>query len=488
MSENWFKWGVYCTLCVESGVTYPSKKIIWDTVESDFLLNSVGSGRLYGGGIGLIQVTSKNYQMLRQIVTDGYDMTNFPSGSIKTQLTSGNKTSDWFQYSTKYPYGLFTANETKEIKKMLRSEQGQKANIDYMVSYFQQDNAYAYSQIKNSSLDDKGKAFLVNLIVLAPAYVQRVLSTGAKTLNQLKTAELNQIGWSQGYINRCDTIINILNQININSNPPIDIDNFENDNEPTNTDNNQSNGGNSETGTPPPKEEKPLKYELTSGLFYLKNNMLYCVDSNFKMIRYKDYFILEPIEENEENVKQKENEKEKETVLKPSEENPNSPADKNGIVEQFVNELLKVPLNSVTYSNNRPGVNPIKFGIADCSSFVAWGLRNLHPKVWNNGYVNTGTIFNIFKNNGYLIWQGGNVNQLKDRESQGLLKHGDILEFSDDNTFGAGNDKHVGIYLSGSRFLDMNGGGNMIRDFKTVMNFSWYQSGFNHTCQIRIVK
>lgn len=152
-------------------------------------------------------------------------------------------------------------------------------------------------------------------------------------------------------------------------------------------------------------------------------------------------------------------------------------------IDKFISELKKIPLETLNYQNIRPQapLNTVKY--ADCSSFVGWGLRDLHPKVWNNGYLHTGTIYQYFKKNGYLKWQGTFVD-LKNQK----LEKGDIIEFSDDNTFGAGLEKHVGVMTSATMFIDMNGNGNQERKFTDVYNYYNTYLGFNHTCILKIVK
>lgn len=220
MTENWFKWGWYFTLTVESGVEYPSTKMKWDTVESDFLLPQ---NRLYGGGVGIIQFTSENYELLRRIVKNGYDMNDFPNGTIKNDLIKGVKTIDWFKSSRSPEGGLFNVNETIAIKNMLKSEQGIESQAYFNKRYFFENNRTATNAIKNSKLSDDMKAFLVNIIVLRPASVIPLINSNPKNLDELVSNTL-AIPQLSSYKTRMNNIANGLKSININDKPPIDID------------------------------------------------------------------------------------------------------------------------------------------------------------------------------------------------------------------------------------------------------------------------
>ena len=152
-------------------------------------------------------------------------------------------------------------------------------------------------------------------------------------------------------------------------------------------------------------------------------------------------------------------------------------------IDMYIKELLKTPLNTLIYKNIRPQKPINKADYADCSSFIGWGMRDIHPKVWNGGYLHTGTIYDYFKKNGYMKWEGKFV----DLHKQKLVK-GDIIEFSDDTSFGAGLEKHVGVMSTDTKFLDMNGFGNQERPWTDVYNYYNENLGFNYACIHSIVK
>lgn len=219
-TDLWFKWGWYFTLTVESGVQYPSTQLKWNTVESDFLLPN---DRLYGGGIGIIQFTSENYELLLRTVRNGYDITDFPEGRIKDDLTSGVKTLDWFKSSRSPEGGLFNVAETMFINDMLESEEGIEAQTFFNEKYFFQNNKTVVNGIKNSNLDNECKAFLVNVIVLRPASVVTLINTNPSNIDEL-VANTLAIPQLSGYVTRMNNVTNGIKSVNLSDKPPVDFD------------------------------------------------------------------------------------------------------------------------------------------------------------------------------------------------------------------------------------------------------------------------
>lgn len=474
--SNWLTWGIYAAMCVESGVAFGSKNLNWGSVESDFL---IPNNRMYGGGVGLIQFTSKNFELLLAIKKMGFDISSMPNGNIKNDLINERKSINWFVSSASPSGGLFNLSETQFIKKMLKSEQGKKVQSKFIKDYFNVDNKVCVDLLKGGNMPDIVKAFLVNLIVLYPAGIRNICNASPQSLQAAKQMCLNQVGYSAGYINRFDYIINGLSGINLTNKPPVDVFEFgESGNENGNKTNNETPGDDRPNKNNQPPNKGPAKIELYEGDLYIKNNFLYQLERDFYIPRFNDHFSLRF---NDEDVhKDNTNNHMNDTSQKPNENIPN---DKENIINEFINELTKIPLNTLNYANIRPQQNPLQCGWADCSGFVGWGLRNIHPAVWNNGYINTGTIYNIFKSNGFLIWEGS-IFELKNHKPH----KGDILEFSDDTTFGAGNDKHVIVYIGDDTSIDMNGNGNMKQNYTQLTTRYLSGYGFNYACIIRIVK
>ena len=97
-----------------------------------------------------------------------------------------------------------------------------------------------------------------------------------------------------------------------------------------------------------------------------------------------------------------------------------------------------------TYAGIRPQPNPITSGYADCSGMIGYVIRNVYPQVWNNGYLNTATIYQDFNKMGKVVW-AGSVSELPNHYND--IKQGYIIEMSDTMSFGAGLYSHVGIML-----------------------------------------
>lgn len=96
-----------------------------------------------------------------------------------------------------------------------------------------------------------------------------------------------------------------------------------------------------------------------------------------------------------------------------------------------------------TYSNARPSLNPNLCGYCDCSGFVGWIIHDIYPTIWNNGYINTGTMYTHFKSIGCIVYEGS-MNGFKNN-FMNKVKKGDVLIMGANPLGGAGNSQHTGI-------------------------------------------
>lgn len=147
---------------------------------------------------------------------------------------------------------------------------------------------------------------------------------------------------------------------------------------------------------------------------------------------------------------------------------------KNNNVDKFIAELEKVVKAGCRYLNVRPQPNPLTVHYADCSSFIGWGLRNIHKKAWNGGYCNTGTIGVYFRNKDMQIWSG-----LRKDIPWNKVKKGDILNFGQTPALGAGWDSHIICYAGNDVILDCNGtGGAQKRNGCKNIVMNWYDHSY----------
>ncbi len=75
-------------------------------------------------------------------------------------------------------------------------------------------------------------------------------------------------------------------------------------------------------------------------------------------------------------------------------------------VEKAMSVLNRMQQAQFTYSNARPSLNPNICGYCDCSGFVGWIIHDIYPTIWNNGYINTGTMYTHFKSIGCIVYEG----------------------------------------------------------------------------------
>lgn len=112
-------------------------------------------------------------------------------------------------------------------------------------------------------------------------------------------------------------------------------------------------------------------------------------------------------------------------------------------VEKAMSVLNRMQQQQFTYSNARPSLNPNICGYCDCSGFVGWIIHDIYPTIWNNGYINTGTMYTHFKSIGCIVYEGS-MNSFKN-EYMNKVKKGDILIMGENPLSGAGNSQHTGI-------------------------------------------
>lgn len=476
---TWKDWGIYATMIVEGSVEAGSSSVKWDTIESDFVANQ---NYRFGAGSGIIQFTfGLSHGVYADIHTRGFDFSELPSGWLKTDITTGSYSGDahWgVGYRTGYG---FSYAEMQVLKKALRSEHGRAVQVDRTKRYFDEVNKSLTTRISNSSMPDVCKAYSMNVIVLAPAFVENILRAQPQTLDACYNVMMGTSLSSWGYGSRLAVVRDYLKGKDMNTNPPFSVYNYGGDPTPD-PEPKPTPSGDPDKGVTELVEKKTIerqKWTLDEGHYYLKNGVLYGMGQAFKMTRMGDNFFL-GIEEKEkiELVEQKKDEalngesnKDTDNSVKPAPDNPEE-GQKN-IVNSFISELRKTVSAGVSYANVRPQPDPTVVHYADCSSFIGWGLRHIHPVIWNNGYLNTGTIHVAFKNAGYMRWEG----LRRDIPWDKVIK-GSILNFGMDASLGAGLQSHIVCVDENDVLIDCNGsGGAQVRNGakNIIMNY------YNHS-------
>lgn len=231
------------------------------------------------------------------------------------------------------------------------------------------------------------------------------------------------------------------------------------------------------------------KWTLDEGYYFMDGHTLRSTNSEFSMQRVGDTFLLFLNEEEKKQwVEQENNQNMTDNSITPSESRPEGGATGGEVLaNSFIHELNQVVNHQphVYYYQGRPQQNPLQCGWADCSGFIGWGLRNIHPAVWNNGYLHTGTIHQIFKANGYCIYGVGPTTSIPWNQ----LKPGDIINIGADPGLGAGNYSHVMALGHDGKLLDCNGsGGAQSRDGAQNIVTNYLASSHPYAAVYRIYK
>ena len=134
------------------------------------------------------------------------------------------------------------------------------------------------------------------------------------------------------------------------------------------------------------------------------------------------------------------------------------------------------------YEQYRPAQNPNKVGWADCSGLVGWILHTVYPSMWNNGYINTGTILAYCRAHKMVVWSGS-----QEQFSRSEIKNiqaGDFIVMGNEPTCGAGDYSHVAFCYSGkgpsAKMISQEGPFGVRTTYKNTVNHFvnhwWYKS------------
>lgn len=264
-------------------------------------------------------------------------------------------------------------------------------------------------------------------------------------------------GWTAGFTNRNNRRIDFFYKKDKNEEPkppkkPPKTENKEKDKIKENETPQQ---------TKPKKPSKPKvkdKIEITSGLYYLRDNSLWEMGKNGHiMTRTRDYLIPNL---KKKTVSKKDPEKTKPTqTTNKTPTKPDTTTDEKGKdittnkpdstntkdrVKKVMKRAYDIPLNSLVYAMDRPMSDPKVSGWADCSGFVGWCYAEVFPDMWNGGGTTgalyTGSIYQYCLAKGFVL---GESRSLPDLLAAHPPKEGDILNMSSTADYASGGASHV---------------------------------------------
>lgn len=495
---SWKDWGIYGTMIVEGGISNAGDTApVWDKIESDYAESSYGWTSGFGSGMGLIQLTATlAFNYLRDCQTNGADFSGMPDGDVKNDIINGTQSAHWS--GTSLNGGTYTADEMHFLKTIMNSDIGKNTMITNTKNYFDVTNKGYVDMIAAANCPDEVKAFMMNMCVLAPAYVRQLCNPPvSQTLDGICSDAKQLITWS-GYEQRFNTVRDFLKGKDMNSDPPFSIYNY-NGGSGTSTPttppktpapghNNGNNAGGAGSTHQQATVKPPAKIEVDSGDFYLKNNILFKMGDKFSLTRYNNHLMLNLGDNTSEKRTQVKNDNDVknagQTAVKPIPDHTGSTTtDKNKIIDEVIADLEQFPDNHFRYANIRPQGDLHQVDYADCSGFIGWGIRNAHPVVWNNGGVNTASMYALFKPNGFVT-EEGDIGNLVNAN----LERGDIILLTDYFPFHAGNNEHVIMYIGNGNTLDMNGNGNQHHTLADRVNIYINYTGITKYAIVRWVK
>lgn len=244
--SKWKEWGAYNTTIVESGTEFGKPVTGYNRVESDYLYPQWEAG--YGGGIGVIQFTSNNFELLMTIKNRGGDMSPLAGTDLGQALNDNNAAGiNWGVGS--WDGGIFDKKELEGLKIILNTDLSKEVQAEFVQNYFDRTNGWLTSKIANSGLSDVCKTMVCAYVVLAPGWGNTLLQPPMSTTPEGILADMNSLGGSS-YYSRNQIVYDSAKKItDFNADPPTNFWNFEN-----HSDDGIVNGG---SATPAPEKPKP---------------------------------------------------------------------------------------------------------------------------------------------------------------------------------------------------------------------------------------
>jgi len=144
-----------------------------DAVEGDYLGANSSIG--YGGGLGYIQITSGNFEMLVDMKNKGVDMTPISGTQIGNDVASGTPSREY--HNSFMNIGpIFNWQEVQGLKTILAGTLAQNVQATWIQNYFNTNNAAAMNDINSQNWSDQQKAMAMRLVVLAPGCIPTLVS------------------------------------------------------------------------------------------------------------------------------------------------------------------------------------------------------------------------------------------------------------------------------------------------------------------------
>ena len=258
-------------------------------------------------------------------------------------------------------------------------------------------------------------------------------------------------------------------------------DPFDDDDEGGNKNDGSNTGGDKQAPKNPHKKEPNQPFQILPSHIYLRGSVPTQLFGFIKFTRYNDMLTI--------NYDLTSNKKD---PSKPTDSDidansgHNDPEPANDKIKKMMAEVDKLRGHVVYYSNARPARAPLSVGYADCSGYVGWIIRNVYPAVWNNGRIDTGSMYTAFKRMGMVIWEGS-MNSFNASEINNVKK-GDILIMGQNPLNGAGNSQHTVLMLAdgaNGEAVSQEGGGTIWGKSISGFTHNWWHPSFAYFCVCR---
>lgn len=240
-------------------------------------------------------------------------------------------------------------------------------------------------------------------------------------------------------------------------------------------------GGDTDPKKDPDKKPQNQPWSILPSRIYLNSSMPQQLLGFIKLTRFQDMLTINY----DITAHQKDNTKPNDSDIDAN-SGKNDPEPATDKIAKIMAVVKKLRGHYCVYSNARPARDPLGVGYTDCSGMVGWCIRNVYPTVWNNGYINTGTMYTAFKRMGLVIWEGsmdtfnaGEINK---------VKQGDIIIMGQNALSGAGNSQHTVLMLAdgaNGEALSQEGGGTIWGKSISGFTHNWWHPSFTYFCVVR---
>lgn len=282
----WKEWGAYLTTSIESGTDVKNgAEPVWNRIESDFLPNLP----YYGGGLGAIQITSCNFEMLLDMFKNSVDFSSISGTTLYNDLKNSTPSKE-YKVGWSSNYAPFTLQEKQGLDNILMQKKAIEIQRRWIVKFFDEYNAQYINMIKDANIPDEVRCFVMNAVVLSPAYIPTLVTTAPVSTTVNGMADDQMQGLPEGYAGRVYGIRDLVNTMNIDFKSPPPHNFWDESSKPSGPQSptNTGNGNNKNPSPVKPNNSVGTDVTLKKGYYILTPDNVLGGNLKESFVRFRD--------------------------------------------------------------------------------------------------------------------------------------------------------------------------------------------------------